>query len=188
MTRILLDVDGVVADFVGSFRAEAQKLYEHDLANGLGAEWAEYATSTGKPTDWDLRKSLGLTTAQESRVWEAVCKPGFATTLETLPKAKEAVLLFKKLGLDVVFLTAPCPGSPTWAYDRKQWLEQHFGTPVRVISTHEKECVYGDIFVDDKLANIEVWKAAWPDGLAIHYREPLHWGYVMGQVLLHLAK
>ena len=72
------------------------------------------------------------------------------------------------------FVTTPMPESPTWPYDRAQWLIAQFGEDLggHVVHTHYKYLIPGHHLVDDKIDNCRKWEASNPGGVALRYKSP----------------
>ncbi len=81
--------------------------------------------------------------------------------IKAYPFAQNAVESLKSLA-DVFIVTAPLPRSKSWTYDREIWLREHFDIRLNhVIHARTKHLVHGNVFVDDKLSNVEEWGAYW---------------------------
>lgn len=160
---VLLDVDGVLADFEGMLIAAAESVVPRSLNTKL----------LGRP-QWDLVKELGLTKEEETKLYdEVIDKPRAALNLE--PKVG-AVYGVRKLDTiaNVYFCTSPVESSPTWDYDRRLWLTKYFGKDYmgvpfgrKAIFAKFKYLVRGDVFVDDKPSNVKDWAKAWPMSWAV---------------------
>lgn len=151
MKTILIDVDGVVADFTGDLlRAVDSDLTPDDI------------------TSWDIFDLLG-DGAERAR---DICRQDdFWRGLSVLPGAYEAV---EKLQRDneIFWVTSPWWSCRTWEHARREWLRRHFGTkPNNVITTSAKHMVCGDVFIDDKPQHVERWAARHP-GVAWLYDQP----------------
>jgi len=155
MKRFLFDVDGVSANFTLMY---LDCLFE---ATGIRRSMKDAAGS------WDVGDALGLSKTQRAAVRSCMQLPGRAFSMKTYPGSVEAIKAISKFG-DVHFVTSPY-NSPTWVYDRDQWLQQHFGWELgkKVTYTDNKHICAGDVFVDDKPDNVESWSKAWPGKLAI---------------------
>lgn len=143
---LLLDVDGVVANFSKFYIDIAKTIVKRDLP------------SEHQLTSRNAGKALGLSMRERSHIEMILHAPGKNQEMEPY---HDSVLhiqhLFTKA--DVLFVTQPMETSPTWVYDRKLWLIKLFGiNNVRVINTYYKEYTHGDIFVDDKPSNIIKWE------------------------------
>jgi 5'(3')-deoxyribonucleotidase len=63
----------------------------------------------------------------------------------------------------VYVVTSPWWPSPTWMYERTNWLRRHFGvTPEWVVHTSAKKLVHGRVFIDDNYAHLVDWRTANP--------------------------
>jgi 5'(3')-deoxyribonucleotidase len=112
--RVLLDVDGVIADFVQLMVNAVRNLKLRDIP------------ITWRPTKWEIARELELTKEQEESVYDVLRLPGSAGILYPLPGAVEGVKRIATL-FDVVFVTSPLGGSQTWCFDRAKWLVKYFG-------------------------------------------------------------
>lgn len=159
--RVLFDVDGVIADY-----AQAHVLAV--IATGVRS-----IPESWRPTEWDIDNELNLTAEEKAKVWGLLCLPGVAQRLVPFVGAVEAVKRIAKVA-DVYFVTTPMSGSPTWPYDRSQWLITHFGDDVgeRVVHTQHKHLISGHHLVDDKIDNCRKWEAYNPCGISLRYRSP----------------
>lgn len=179
---LLLDVDGLIADFV--------TLYVNIASTALGRPFANFAC-----TEWDVGDALKLSKQEKDQVHALLNAPGIAMLANPYPGSVEAVKELANIS-DIHFVTSSI-GSPTWAYDRQEWLEKHFGEELgeKVISTKHKERVSGDIFVDDKPENVRRWSIENPQNQAllwdqlynreaVHLRRVFNWPELVGIVRL----
>lgn len=161
MNRILLDVDGVLADF-------------HAATNA-------FLASAGGPhlpsNSWTLRDSL----SSEQRVqWEPFMEkkwrePGFCSGIPMFPGSLEAVNRLRDIA-EVIFVTAPLGESAHWMWERQVWLEEHLNADNRsVVLTHAKWVCQGDVLVDDKLSNLIEWQHHNPQGTAVLWDHGYAW-------------
>lgn len=147
--RFLCDCDDVVANYVQGFVSAVVALGIRDI-------------KYDHPFDeWDLSKSLKLTEVEDDAVYSLINLPGFAQRLNPLEGAVHGVKEIMKI-CDVIWVTSPLRSSPTWAYDRAQWLDKYFGAGQKIVSTHEKYAVDGDFFLDDKPKHTKLWQEAHP--------------------------
>jgi len=136
-----VDVDGVVADLVGSLI----KLV-HQRTGHLIAEEQIYS--------FDLRHTMGdlWTTAQQ-----ALSEPGFVRSLSPYPGAIEGIDLLRNIGR-VVFVTSPYSQSPTWSYERFRWLQTHAHASERdIVHVDDKTLFGGHLLIDDAPYQLEAW-------------------------------
>jgi 5'(3')-deoxyribonucleotidase len=178
---VLLDVDGILADFIGAallaLRAESGLAYSRD----------DIYT-------WEVFDSLPAAAQSYKHVVYELLKSKLGCfSMRVYDGAKEGVRRLQELA-DVVIVTSPFPDSDTWHSEREKWLRSHFGiTREHVIHAQAKHHIKGDIFVDDKTANVVRWAEAHPAGQAMlwnmKYNEndelPDHVSRVMGCGQLH---
>lgn len=142
-----LDVDGVLADFVGRMCA---RMYER-------APWLPITPRD--ITTWEL--SACMSSEAFALANEVMHEPGFAWHLDAYPGAKELVDGLRKLG-HVVALTAPLGGSPTWIDARTRWLEERMGFDRHDIvfcPSKHKHMFACDELVEDNPKTLENWRA-----------------------------
>jgi 5'(3')-deoxyribonucleotidase len=157
---LLLDVDGVLADFMSAILGHVKEL--------TGQSFVE-----SEITEWDIfeffeRKSLNIKAA----CLERLAEPGLAAGLEPYPGSIEWVDRLKGL-TSLYIVTAPADISPTWAHERTWWLNRHYRIPAdRIIYTASKHLVRGDIFVDDRPEFVCQWKKYNPEGIAVLWDHP----------------
>lgn len=158
--RVLVDVDGVLADFIGSALR---------IVNGL------FGTShvPEDVTEFSIADSLGLNAEQASLMKRAIGgSPRLAGGLAVLPGAKDGMRALREVA-DVYIVTSSWDSNETWEYDRKAWLKRNFGIGHHdIVFTAAKHLVYGDVLVDDKTSTCEAWREAWPNGVAVQWRTP----------------
>lgn len=156
--RVLLDVDGVIADYAA--------LHVHAViaagVRNIPAEW--------RPSQWDINKELRLTGSETARVQRLIAAPHVATTLAPFPGAVEAVKRIAAMS-DVYFVTTPTPDSPTWGFDRTEWLKEKFGKELgeKVVLTAHKYLIPAAYLVDDKVENCRTWEAWNPGCIALRW-------------------
>lgn len=155
---VLLDCDGVLADFLGEFLRSLNQYSGLNLTHDMATSWhigrsPEIARKLEDLNDggWAL-----------DAAWAAVKQPGFCRRIRPLPGAREAVSLLSE-SADVYVVTSPFSGNPTWTSERDMWLFEEMGIPpARIVHTGAKHLVRGDVFVDDREDNVAAWEAAWP--------------------------
>jgi 5'(3')-deoxyribonucleotidase len=146
---VAIDVDGVIADFVGLVRCELC------LPDG----W--------EPTCWDIAKdSVAIQThgaRGASELTNAVYAAAF--TCGAIPPYASEVAELKSImtrhaqRADFVFATSPMNSNRTWTHDREAWLRDQGFDDVPVIHTHRKDLVDADVLLDDKPENVVAFAA-----------------------------
>lgn len=158
--RVLLDCDGILANFVDAAIAMINAEFGHSF-------------TPADVTRFDIAGSLGLTPDQASLFKRRIGEiQDFARHLKPYDGAREGVALLRAVA-DVYIVTSPWNSNPTWMHDREWWLDKHFGIKhANVIHTSAKHVCVGDVFVDDKTEAVVQWKAAHPRGLALRWYTP----------------
>lgn len=142
--RVLLDVDDVIADFVGYYLQVAGKVMNTDYLRE-------------QVTEWDIDKCLDLPEWAKREMKYLICQPRVASAIPEFPGAVESIKELSQIS-EIYFVTAPYRGSPTWTRDREDWLHTRFGElGKRVIHTSYKAPVSGDFFIDDRPINLLEW-------------------------------
>jgi len=155
---ILLDCDGVLADFVGAVCRELELMQ----------------LPPKKPEDfttWNLEETLGAEVFD--RVSRAISARNWAKIIHPYEGSGNFVHQLRIIG-HVVCVTAPWD-SPTWMESRYKWLSKCFGfTRQDVFFTSRKGLLRGDYLIEDSLANVNAWEG--DDGLGIILDRPWNQG------------
>ena len=141
---VLLDVDGVLCDFVAGVMRSVATVSDERIGEN----------------DWYWLDRLS---PHAKRAYLAdSAKPGFCYGLDPLPGAVTGVQQLLADGHDLVAVTAPLLHCPTWEGERREWLRHHFGFKARdVIFTSRKDLVHGDVLIDDKPEHVREWEERW---------------------------
>jgi len=152
--EVLLDVDGVICDFVeGYLKTVDEVVGKKFMAESL--------------TQWGLDEAMGLSGKEKRLVADKVKSPGFCFNLKPLDGAVEMVEMLRKMSSYVYIVTSPWDG-PNWEPERVAWLKKHFNFAHRdVIFTHHKHIIDGDIIIDDKMSTLINWKNRRPNKNAV---------------------
>lgn len=155
--RVLLDVDGVVADFSGSLlRAIDSSLRPEDITDWNIFKLIEEA-------DGKASARLALSLMDNPRHWQSA---------GLLPGALQAVEGLKQRGATIYWVTSPWPTCHGWDTARRLWLKQYFGGGDGFVITESKYLCAGDIFIDDRPENVQSWAKAHPDKQALLFDAP----------------
>lgn len=146
MTTLYIDMDGVVADF------------------------DEYAFRTlGVPPSQGIYPdNIWEQLAQNQRIYRDLIKTPYADQL-----IEECTDFALTRDYKLLFLTAVPKGNDIkWAfYDKVIWAQNYYpNIPVHFgpfSKDKHQHCQPGDILIDDRISNIEEWRAA--GGIAIHH-------------------
>jgi 5'(3')-deoxyribonucleotidase len=145
--RILVDVDGVLADF------------SQHVLNKLRVSTK---MTTDEVTQWDIfslleqrfspyHKKMALAMMDDMAFWKS---------LPVMAGAQAGVQALRDNGYEVVFVTSPWDTCVGWNVARNAWLKQHFGaSPRDVVITHCKYLVHGHTLIDDRESHVEEWNS-----------------------------
>ncbi|WP_041863188.1 5'-3'-deoxyribonucleotidase [Bordetella petrii] len=136
---ILLDQDGVLADFEHAFLA-AWRARHPDIA----------------PVPYENRRSFRILDDYppelRARAEAIYTAPGFIRDLPPVPGAVEAYRELLALGMDVRICTSPLLQFENCVAEKYLWVERHLGRAAteRLVLTRDKTLVRGDLLIDDK--------------------------------------
>lgn len=142
---VLVDVDGVIAAFHKAVLDYVKEKHGRDI---------DYDSFT-----MDIREHPQLKDVWWTDVEQFIISNGFAQQLEPLG---DAIYEIRKLRekYDVVFVTSSYKTSPTWCFDRYQWLLKYFNIDRSdLIFAHDKRFVCGQTLIDDRWENIIDWSS-----------------------------
>jgi 5'(3')-deoxyribonucleotidase len=154
---VLFDCDGVVSDFTSAWLRLARDMF------GISATEEDV-------TQYCIEDALGVSLDQAAAIYERLLEPGFAfERIEKYPDANALHDLLADSRFDCYFVTSPMRSYEvgrrcTWTHDREHWLHNEFGVQgKRVIHASTKHIVFGDVLVEDSVANLERWMRFWYD-------------------------
>jgi len=137
--RILVDMDGVLADF------------EQGFVDVFSVRYPEIPYLTKDQRTEFYLKELYPPEVQPL-VTQTYSEAGFFLNLPVIYGARQGLEALKNAGADVFICTSPLLKNPTCASDKFAWMEKHFGKVWRdrVIVTKDKTLVHSDILIDDR--------------------------------------
>jgi 5'-nucleotidase len=137
--RILVDMDGVIADFDGEFLQRYRRRYPDKLYYPF-EQRTEFYVKDQYPEEL---KPL---------VAEILLEPTFFRDMMPMDGAMEALLEMEAVGLEVFICTSPFTTYQNCVLEKYQWVESYLGSEWvnRIILTKDKTLVRGDILIDDK--------------------------------------
>lgn len=143
---VLLDCDGILADFVGWFLLKI----EQELRVSYHREDVLKFDFSNLP-GWDGIKR---------EAWDLCRAPGFARNIPVLDGAKDGVRRLQELA-DVEICTSPMYKSSSWTSERDEWIERHFNISHRDIHhVRKKFRVPADFLIDDSGENCDAYGIA----------------------------
>jgi uncharacterized HAD superfamily protein len=150
--RIGFDIDGVLADFVGSFLEVSNKLFGQNVQT---SQW----------TSWDAKELF--TDTQMDQVWEEIrTTRNFWQTLQ--PSEPEARLYHANANHTLFFITSRVPGAGLTVEEQTQeWLDRYklIRYPTVLVVPHYSlklplmQALKLDSFIDDKVETVEMLRA-----------------------------
>ncbi|NLE46046.1 MAG: 5'-3'-deoxyribonucleotidase [Chloroflexi bacterium] len=137
--RVLVDMDGVLADMDAGLERDWQALYGDEplipTEDRMGAHFAG-----GHPAD------------RVRRLRSVAAAPGFFLSLPPIAGSVESVTAMREMGIDVFICSTPLSEYEHCVTEKYQWVEGHLGREWtrRLILTSDKTLVRGDVLIDDK--------------------------------------
>lgn len=151
--RILLDVDGVCADFTAEIL--------HRVGSNLTLE---------DITQWDLFELMGAD--KKKRAMNVLKEQYFWRYLPVIDGAQAGYAALVAAGHEVCFATSPWVSCREWGHARREWLKEHFIiSNEQLIIVNDKSWLSGDVMIDDKPENLTAWQSL-NTGLAMLYDAP----------------
>jgi 5'(3')-deoxyribonucleotidase len=162
--RVLVDVDGVVADLMGGFEQFIRGKYSLELRP---REITTFHIAKS-PTHVGLHERIDL----DSNLEEFLALPSvYQDFVHPVPGAVEAIPRLTAAGHEVGFVTATLHESPESYASKYRWLTRYFGRmPVISCPSGQKHWFAADYGIDDRGDTCERWRSA---GVrALLFRQP----------------
>lgn len=136
---ILVDMDGVLADFEGRFLEDWKNKFPHHPHVPLEERETFY-----------LEENYPDGLAKE--IESIFSTPGFFENLPIIAGGKEALTKMETLGHEVFICTSPTSKYENCVLEKYHWIAKHLGHEwtKKMIVTKDKTLTYGDILIDDK--------------------------------------
>ena len=148
--QILIDMDGVLADFEQGFLNTYRRLNPDQPYIPLEKRNTFYI-------DHQYQAELGL------KVFPIILRPGFYRSLPPIKGAIEAIKKLEASDHEVFICTSPLSKYKNCVLEKYEWVEEHLGFPFtkKIILAKDKTTVRGDILIDDKPEITGVMKPVW---------------------------
>ncbi len=161
MSVVLVDCDEVLTGFVPHVLNTARMYYGVDV-------------NPEEISSFDLFAQLGLNKkAQNNLKDEFVSRAGWWESMPIRPGADGFIGDLQARGHEVVVVSSPWLNCPGWESARRNLLRREFWLqPKQFISTSDKARIRGDVFIDDKVSNVEEWSQINEGRLAILVDQP----------------
>jgi 5'-nucleotidase len=139
MNTLLVDMDGVIADFETEFYERWRRRYPD-----------EYIVEPDARRGWNME--LQYPEHLRTQVRDVYMEPGFFSSLKPVAGALEALNVAAAAGFDVRVCTAPMKHHRTCAQEKIGWLHDHLGSDFahRAIITRDKTLIHGLFLLDDR--------------------------------------
>ncbi|XP_059835066.1 5'(3')-deoxyribonucleotidase, mitochondrial-like isoform X2 [Hypanus sabinus] len=141
--RVLVDMDGVLADFEGGFLRKYKVAYPEEPFIELADRRGFWVSNQYGQLQPDLREKA-------ISIWES---KNFFIELDPLPGAVEAVKEMANMkNTDVFICTSPIKKYDHCPFEKYAWVEKHLGKEFLELTllTQDKTLISGSLLIDDK--------------------------------------
>jgi len=158
--RIVMDDGGILVDDEASYLNLVSKVAGRPISK------KDLEKMTSRKRDSLEGKSGIIDLANEETL-----KPEFCRNMLACAGAVEGMDALMQAA-DVYVATTPVHNAPTWAHDRKLWLNAHFNIPEnKIVSLDDKFILSADIYVDNNASRVLEWEDMNPQGLGVLWNE-----------------
>jgi len=136
---VLVDMDGVIADFEGGFLKNWRERHPDKPSIPLEHRTTFYIADQ-YPQEW------------RELVRQIMLAPGFYRNLEPIPGSIAALQEMSELGFEVFICSRPLSEYKNCVLEKYEWVEEHLGEDwvKRIILTRDKTIIKADILIDDR--------------------------------------
>lgn len=148
--HILLDMDGVIADFERGFLRIWQKQHPEKIHIPLEERNSHFIVDQ-YPKEY---KEL---------INQIMTSPGFFLSLEPVDGSIQAINELKTMGAEIFICTTPLSEYKNCVLEKYEWIEKHLGFEwtKKIILTTDKTLIKGDYLIDDQPQIIGVDTPTW---------------------------
>jgi 5'-nucleotidase len=148
--RVLVDMDGVLADFEAGFLREWRLRHPEALYVPLEERTTFYIRDQ-YPAEYS------------SQIWDVLLMPGFFRNLPVIGGGYQALTDMRAAGIEVFICTGPFIEYENCVLEKYQWVDEHLGREwiKRMVLTMDKTIVDADYLIDDMPKITGVNKPRW---------------------------
>ncbi len=148
--RILVDMDGVIADFEKGF-LDTYRNYHPD----------KYFVPLEQRTTFYVKEQYP--NELQPLVEEIYLAKGFFLSLPPIEGSLEALAELTSLGDEINICTSPLLSNPFCVQDKYDWVINHLGKDWtdKIIVSKDKTIIHGDYLIDDKPDILGVQEPSW---------------------------
>jgi len=136
--RVLIDMDGVLADFEAGFLDEWRRQHPDKF----------YVPREQRNTFYIVEQ---YPAEYRDLIWQIFTSPGFFRSLPVIPGGREALAEMAVAGLELFICTSPFVTYQHCVLEKYEWVDEHLGRDwvTRIILTMDKTIVDADYIIDD---------------------------------------
>ena len=147
---ILVDMDGVLADFETGFLDSWKGKFPHH----------PHVSLEKRETFYLMESYPGGLENDIDSIYKA---PGFFQNLGVISGGKEALAKIQALGHEVFICTSPISKYENCVLEKYHWVSNNLGYEwtKKMILTKDKTLIFGDFLIDDKPKHVGLQKPVW---------------------------